>query len=36
MTNEGTSKYDSMQLSYNQRGWHGLDYAVTPDVEQVL
>ena len=25
MTNEGTSKYDSMQVSYNQRGWHGLD-----------
>ena len=24
-TNEGTSKYDSMQISYNQRGWHGLD-----------
>jgi TonB dependent receptor len=24
-TNEGTSKYDSMQVSYNQRGWHGLD-----------
>jgi hypothetical protein len=25
MTNEGTSQYDSMQVSYNQRGWHGLD-----------
>jgi Carboxypeptidase regulatory-like domain/TonB dependent receptor/TonB-dependent Receptor Plug Domain len=24
-TNEGTSKYDSMQVSYNQRGWHGID-----------
>jgi len=24
-TNQGTSKYDSMQVSYNQRGWHGLD-----------
>jgi hypothetical protein len=24
-TNEGTSKYDSMQVSYNQRGWHGVD-----------
>jgi hypothetical protein len=24
-TNLGTSKYDSMQVSYNQRGWHGLD-----------
>jgi len=24
-TNEGTSKYDSMQVSYNQRAWHGLD-----------
>ncbi len=24
-TNEGTSKYDSLQVSYNQRGWHGLD-----------
>jgi hypothetical protein len=24
-TNEGTSQYDSMQVSYNQRGWHGLD-----------
>jgi hypothetical protein len=24
-TNQGTSKYDSMQASYNQRGWHGLD-----------
>jgi hypothetical protein len=24
-TNHGTSKYDSMQVSYNQRGWHGLD-----------
>jgi hypothetical protein len=27
MTNEGTSKYDSLQVSYNQRGWHGLDTA---------
>jgi hypothetical protein len=26
-TNQGTSKYDSMQVSYNQRGWHGLDTA---------
>jgi hypothetical protein len=25
MTNQGTSKYDSLQVSYNQRGWHGLD-----------
>jgi hypothetical protein len=24
-TNEGTSRYDSMQVSYNQRAWHGLD-----------
>ncbi len=24
-TNVGTSQYDSMQASYNQRGWHGLD-----------
>jgi Carboxypeptidase regulatory-like domain/TonB-dependent Receptor Plug Domain len=24
-TNEGTSRYDSMQVSYNQRSWHGLD-----------
>lgn len=24
-TNEGTSKYDSLQVSYNQRSWHGLD-----------
>jgi len=24
-TNEGTSKYDSMQVSYNQRAWRGLD-----------
>jgi hypothetical protein len=24
-TNQGTSRYDSMQVSYNQRGWHGLD-----------
>jgi hypothetical protein len=24
-TNQGTSKYDSMQVSYNQRGWHGID-----------
>jgi hypothetical protein len=24
-TNAGTSKYDSLQVSYNQRGWHGLD-----------
>lgn len=24
-TNEGTSKYDSMQVSYNQRSWHGVD-----------
>ncbi len=27
MTNEGTSQYDSMQVSYNQRSWHGLDAA---------
>ena len=27
MTNQGTSKYDSMQVSYNQRNWHGLDTA---------
>lgn len=27
LTNQGTSKYDSMQVSYNQRGWHGLDTA---------
>ena len=25
MTNAGTSRYDSMQVSYNQRGWHGID-----------
>src|SRR5579862_1844612 len=24
-TNEATSQYDSMQVSYNQRGWHGFD-----------
>jgi len=24
-TNEGESTYDSLQLSYNQRAWHGLD-----------
>lgn len=24
-TNQGNSQYDSMQVSYNQRGWHGLD-----------
>src|SRR5215469_2693562 len=24
-TNEATSQYDSLQASYNQRGWHGLD-----------
>jgi len=24
-TNHGTSQYDSLQASYNQRGWHGLD-----------
>jgi hypothetical protein len=24
-TNEGTSQYDSLQASYNQRNWHGLD-----------
>jgi carboxypeptidase family protein/TonB-dependent receptor-like protein len=24
-TNLGTSRYDSLQVSYNQRGWHGLD-----------
>jgi hypothetical protein len=24
-TNEGTSQYDSMQVSYNQRSWHGID-----------
>ncbi len=24
-TNAGTSQYDSMQVSYNQRNWHGLD-----------
>ncbi|MBZ5704205.1 MAG: TonB-dependent receptor [Acidobacteriia bacterium] len=24
-TNQGTSQYDSMQVSYNQRSWHGLD-----------
>ena len=24
-TNQATSQYDSMQVSYNQRGWHGLD-----------
>ncbi len=23
--NQGTSKYDSLQISYNQRAWHGLD-----------
>jgi len=27
-TNQGYSKYDSMQASYNQRGWHGLDTQV--------
>jgi len=26
-TNHGTSQYDSLQVSYNQRGWHGLDTA---------
>jgi hypothetical protein len=26
-TNKGTSKYDSMQVSYNQRAWRGLDTA---------
>jgi len=24
-TNQATSQYDSLQVSYNQRGWHGLD-----------
>jgi hypothetical protein len=24
-TNQATSQYDSLQLSYNQRSWHGLD-----------
>jgi hypothetical protein len=24
-TNKGESQYDSMQVSYNQRGWHGFD-----------
>jgi hypothetical protein len=24
-TNEATSQYDSLQVSFNQRGWHGLD-----------
>jgi hypothetical protein len=24
-TNDATSKYDSLQVSFNQRGWHGLD-----------
>jgi Carboxypeptidase regulatory-like domain/TonB dependent receptor/TonB-dependent Receptor Plug Domain len=24
-TNAGTSQYDSLQVSYNQRAWHGLD-----------
>jgi hypothetical protein len=24
-TNKGKSQYDSLQLSYNQRAWHGLD-----------
>ena len=24
-TDDGTSKYDSMQVSYNQRAWHGID-----------
>ena len=24
-TNEGTSQYDSLQVSYNQRAWHGID-----------
>jgi len=24
-TNKGTSQYDSLQVSYNQRAWHGLD-----------
>jgi hypothetical protein len=24
-TNQGTSQYDSMQVSYNQRNWHGFD-----------
>jgi len=26
-TNDATSKYDSLQVSFNQRGWHGLDAA---------
>lgn len=26
-TNHGTSQYDSLQVTYNQRGWHGLDTA---------
>jgi hypothetical protein len=25
MTNDATSQYDSMQVSYDQRNWHGLD-----------
>jgi hypothetical protein len=25
ITNEGESQYDSLQVSYNQRGWHGFD-----------
>jgi len=25
LTNQATSQYDSMQVSYNQRAWHGLD-----------
>jgi hypothetical protein len=24
-SNQGTSQYDSLQTSFNQRGWHGLD-----------
>jgi Carboxypeptidase regulatory-like domain/TonB dependent receptor-like, beta-barrel/TonB-dependent Receptor Plug Domain len=24
-TNQGTSQYDSLQVSYNQRAWHGFD-----------
>jgi hypothetical protein len=24
-TNRGTSQYDSLQTSFNQRGWHGID-----------
>jgi hypothetical protein len=26
-TNEGYSQYDSMQVSFNQRGWHGINAA---------